>query len=118
MLEMAKILVPSSCRAGWKTRCPKEQQYDQTSPVGGESEGPASPTRCLDIQIAEIASGPFVALPAPHEDGAPTIEGLYKDELPKVKHVEIKEGTLRMLPDEWLAVDDDRDERRNGIRRR
>ena len=30
----------------------------------------------------EIASGPLVTLPAPHEDGAPTIEGLHKDELP------------------------------------
>ena len=36
-----------SYRADWKTRCPKEQQYDQTSSVGGKSEGPASPTRCL-----------------------------------------------------------------------
>ena len=85
--------------------------------MGGESEGLASPTRCLDIQIAEIASGPLAALLAPHEDGAPTIEGLNKDELPRVKYVEIKEGTLRMLPDEWLAEDDDRDERLNGIRR-
>ena len=66
----------------------------------------------------EIACGPLVALPAPHEDGAPTIEGLHKDELPRLKYVEIKEGTLRMLPDEWLVEDDDRDERRNGIRRR
>ena len=66
----------------------------------------------------EIACGPLVALPAPHEDGAPTIEGLHKDELPRLKYVEITEGTLRMLPDEWLAEDDDRDERRNGIRRR
>ena len=32
-----KILVPSSCSAVWKTRCPKEQQYDQTSPERGES---------------------------------------------------------------------------------
>ena len=42
-----KIPVRSSCSAGWKTRCLKEQEYDQTSLVGGEPEGPAGPTRYL-----------------------------------------------------------------------
>ena len=51
----------------------------------------------------EIASVLLVAPPAPHEDGAPTIEGLHRDEFPRVQYVEIKEGTLRMLPDEWQA---------------
>ena len=55
------------------------------------------------------ASGPLVAPPAPHEDGAPTIEGLHKDKFPRLQYVEI-EGTLRMLPDEWRAEEDDQDE--------
>ena len=57
-----------------------------------------------------IASGPLVAPPAAHEVGAPTIEGLHKDKFPRLQYVEIKEVTLRMLPDEWQAEEDDRDE--------
>ena len=57
-----------------------------------------------------IASGPLMAPPAPHEDGAPTIEGLHKDKFPRLQYVEIKEVTLRMLPDEWRAEEDDQDE--------
>ena len=43
----------------------------------------------------------------PHKDGAPTIEKLYGEEFPRVQYVEIKEGMLRMLPDEWLAREDE-----------
>lgn len=46
----------------------------------------------------------------PHKDGAPTIEELYSEEFPRVQYVEIKEGMLRMLPDEWLAREDEWDE--------
>lgn len=55
----------------------------------------------------EIASGPLMAPPAPHKDGAPPIEGWHKDEFRRVQYLEIKEGTLRMLPHEWLAEEDD-----------
>ena len=51
----------------------------------------------------KIASVPLVAPPAPHEDGATAIEGLHRDKFPGVQYVEIKEGTLRTLPDEWPA---------------
>lgn len=57
-----------------------------------------------------MASGPLMAPPAAHEDGAPTIEGLHKDKFPRLQYVEINEVTLRMLPDEWRAEEDDRDE--------
>ena len=40
---------------------------------------------------SEIAIGPLVA--PPHEDGAPMIEGLCKDEFSRVQYVEIKEGS-------------------------
>ena len=51
-----------------------------------------------------------MAPPAAHEGGAPTIEGLHKDKFPRLQYVEMKEVTLRMLPDEWQAEEDDRDE--------
>ena len=38
--------------------------------------------------LPEIASGPLVAPPAPHEDGAPTIEELHKDKFPRLQYVE------------------------------
>ena len=38
--------------------------------------------------LPEIASGPLVAPPAPHEDGASTIEELHKDKFPRLKYVE------------------------------
>ena len=44
------------------------------------------------------------------EEDAPTIEGLHKDKFPRLQYVEIKEVTLRMLPDEWQAEEDDWDE--------
>jgi len=65
----------------------------------------------------EIASGPLVASPAPNKYGAPMIEGLHKDKFPRIQYVEIKEGTLRMLPDEWLAIGRSR-QSRNSFRRR
>jgi len=40
---------------------------------------------------SEIAIGPPVA--PPHEDGAPMIGGLCKDEFSRVQYVEIKEGS-------------------------
>ena len=40
---------------------------------------------------SEIAIGPLVA--PPHEDGAPMVEGLCKDEFSRVQYVEIKEGS-------------------------
>ena len=38
--------------------------------------------------LPEIASGPLVAPPAPHEDGTPTIEELHKDKFPRLQYVE------------------------------
>ena len=40
----------------------------------------------------------------------PHYRGLHKDKFPRLQYVEIKEVTLRMLPDEWQAEQDDRDE--------
>ena len=38
-----------------------------------------------DPCLPGIASGPLVAPPAPHEDGAPTIEGLHEDKFARVQ---------------------------------